>query len=72
VTGLVQGQRCDCSGLLTYCNIVTLRAGVGPGSNRPWGALINDPNLGDYILYNDLNLNGVRGGTVGLRSTCTS
>ena len=45
--------------LLAYCNVQNAPCtGVGPGSNRPWGiALINDPGLGDYVLYNDLNLN---------------
>jgi hypothetical protein len=43
---------------LAYCNIVNAPCtGVGSGSNRPWGiALVEDPNLGDYVIYNDLNL----------------
>lgn len=43
---------------LAYCNVVNAPCtGAGQGSNRPWGiALVEDPNLGDYVLYNDLNL----------------
>ena len=43
---------------LAYCNIVnTPCTGAGTGSNRPWGiALVEDPVLGDYVIYDDLNL----------------
>jgi hypothetical protein len=43
---------------LAFCNVVnTPCTGGGPGSNRPWGiSLVEDPNIGDYLLYDDLNL----------------